>query len=91
MPHKNKNEDLAYKRKRWQHMGNVLSRYKRRRGCDNCGYNKQSAVLEFHHLHDKKKQISDMWLHGKTSIKEEITKCELLCANCHREKRLMAR
>lgn len=45
-------------------------------------------VLEFDHLDDKVYQISDMLKdnHGIDSIKLEIEKCEVRCANCHRKK-----
>lgn len=56
--------------------------------CNNCGYNKYPAVLEFHHLESEKKEFS---ISGKGNIvsweklKIELDKCVLLCANCHRE------
>ena len=46
------------------------------------------VVLEFDHLRDKDKDISNM-MHQAFSlerIKEEIAKCEVRCANCHRRK-----
>jgi 5-methylcytosine-specific restriction endonuclease McrA len=55
--------------------------------CSRCGYNKCLAALEFHHINDDKKQ-NVSWLvmnRGIDTIKKEIAKCILLCANCHRE------
>ena len=55
--------------------------------CQNCGYNKNIAALEFHHLHDKSFQL-DIRNLSNNSIKvlyEESKKCKLLCSNCHRE------
>ena len=45
-------------------------------------------VLEFHHLRDKKYLISNMVSSccSISAIEEEISKCEVLCANCHRRK-----
>lgn len=55
--------------------------------CKNCGYNRCSAALEFHHLDPDKKdfQISKSRSRNFEKIKTEIEKCILLCANCHRE------
>jgi len=55
--------------------------------CVNCKEN-NILVLEFNHLDIDKKiaNISKMVHAGKSlkSIKDEINKCEVLCANCHR-------
>ena len=55
--------------------------------CVVCGYNKCVKALEFHHLDPSKK---DFGLGTNTNrswekVKNEIEKCVLLCANCHRE------
>jgi predicted nucleic acid-binding Zn ribbon protein len=60
--------------------------------CSKCGYNGCLAALEFHHrnpLHKKKyirRQnktmiVSTTW----KTLQKELDKCDLLCANCHRE------
>ena len=60
-------------------------------GCAACGYNKYGAVLEWHHINDKEKDFNPGDLMSQPSFKnwqlyqEEIKKCQLLCANCHRE------
>lgn len=53
--------------------------------CVDCG-NSNIAVLEFDHLRDKKYGISRMYRDGMaiTRIQEEIDKCDVVCANCHR-------
>ena len=55
--------------------------------CVKCGYNRNWAVLEFHHSNgvDKDICISDLIHQAWKRIKEELDKCVLLCANCHRE------
>jgi hypothetical protein len=55
--------------------------------CVDCGES-DPVVLEFDHLGDKKKCISYMVGMGYSlkSIKEEVAKCEVRCANCHKRK-----
>ena len=56
--------------------------------CEKCGYNKCPAVFEFHHLDPKQKDFSIAKNGHSRSwerVKNELDKCILLCANCHRE------
>jgi hypothetical protein len=43
-------------------------------------------VMDFDHLKDKLKDISELvgGGYGLEKIKAEIAKCEIVCANCHR-------
>lgn len=54
--------------------------------CSVCGYGKCISALEFHHRDPTKK---DFGISGTNksfeSIKAELDKCMLVCANCHRE------
>jgi predicted HNH restriction endonuclease len=56
--------------------------------CSICGYRKCSAALEFHHQDPQKKDFG-ISMNGLTrsweKVKQEIEKCALVCANCHRE------
>ena len=54
--------------------------------CACCG-DSRPYVLDFHHVDDDKVDtVSRLICDGNLeSIKEEIQKCVLLCANCHRE------
>src|SRR5690348_15620190 len=63
-----------------------LAQYKQEKGCFDCGYNKHPSALEFDHLRDKFKDISDMVKNGFSikRLQEEIDKCEVVCSNCHR-------
>ena len=54
--------------------------------CNKCGYKKSLAALDFHHRNGDGKNIhitrgTVNW----KEIKAELDKCDLLCANCHRE------
>lgn len=55
--------------------------------CCLCGYNKNIAALEFHHIDKKTKLhgISDGNCRKLEKDIEEVKKCALVCANCHRE------
>ena len=56
--------------------------------CQLCGYERCPDALEFHHLlgTDKKFGVSAKgYTRSWETIKGELDKCALLCANCHRE------
>jgi len=54
--------------------------------CTDCKKEYPSYVMDFDRLSDKKFQISFAAKHGwaKEKILKEISKCEIVCANCHR-------
>jgi len=53
--------------------------------CTTCGET-DPAVLEFHHVGEKDKEVGRMIAQGypPESIATEIAQCVVLCANCHR-------
>jgi 5-methylcytosine-specific restriction endonuclease McrA len=56
--------------------------------CRLCGYNKYVGALHFHHLDPKTKSFSlsnNGLTKSITKLREEASKCILLCANCHAE------
>lgn len=53
--------------------------------CIDCG-EKDPIVLEFDHKGDKRYNIADMTTFSLELLQEEIDKCEIRCANCHRRK-----
>ncbi|HXS14708.1 MAG TPA: hypothetical protein VN711_01110 [Candidatus Saccharimonadales bacterium] len=57
--------------------------------CVDCG-EKDIVVLTFDHINGRGKitNISDMthWRFGLSAIKQEISKCQVRCANCHLRK-----
>lgn len=58
--------------------------------CCDCGYKRNISALEFHHLNpdeksfgiDLRKCSCAKW----DRLVEEVRKCVLICANCHRER-----
>lgn len=63
-----------------------IKTYLKENPCKNCG-EKDITVLEFHHIKDKITEVSKLICLGKLDmLKEEIKKCEVLCANCHKRK-----
>lgn len=55
--------------------------------CQICGYDKCITALEFHHINPKEKDInfSSNTNRSWATTCNEIKKCILVCANCHRE------
>ena len=55
--------------------------------CVDCDGIFHQAIYEFHHLDEKNKKANPAHLinrYGFKKAKEELDKCVLLCANCHR-------
>jgi hypothetical protein len=54
--------------------------------CFLCGYDKNFAALDFHHLRDKNFLINTLTIQKNiTLVYREAAKCVLLCSNCHRD------
>jgi hypothetical protein len=56
--------------------------------CEICAYNKCKGALEFHHLDPNEKDFGIShkgYTRSWESVKKELDKCIMLCANCHRE------
>lgn len=51
--------------------------------CSNCGWQGNQAALQFHHLKGKDFTIGNSANKSWDSIKDEMQKCVILCANCH--------
>lgn len=73
--------DLKEKRRGW------INAYKEDRGCFKCGI-RDYRVLDFHHKDESIKSfgISEYYYHqyDEQKLKNEILKCDVMCANCHR-------
>ena len=56
--------------------------------CQLCHYNKCNASLDFHHLDPNEKDFGisqNNTYRNIDKMKQEVDKCILVCANCHRE------
>ncbi|MBI4208539.1 MAG: hypothetical protein HY538_02385 [Deltaproteobacteria bacterium] len=78
---------IAAVRRRRKKVRQMALEYKGNR-CSRCGYDRCAEALEFHHLDSSEKDfgISDRgYTRSWRKIREELDKCVLICANCHRE------
>lgn len=62
--------------------------YKKTLKCSNCS-EKRHYCLDFHHRDPKTKsfnfkKVIGKQLYGRDRLLEEVAKCDVLCANCHR-------
>lgn len=77
-----------YKRKEWRdrEIDNIrnLRNARKSSGCEICGYNRCLDALDFHHLHNKKFEVNNRKV-GYLKMMKEMSKCIVVCANCHRE------
>lgn len=87
--HRNKQQESEKqrirKKKRYEEAKIFLDGLKESTPCADCGNTYPSCVMDFDHLDDKKFSIANR--KGDVSLKTllfEISKCEIVCANCHR-------
>lgn len=84
---KNKQSELNHVKNRKKMIKMWFVQYKKGLKCLNCGEN-HLATLEFHHnSSNKENNISKMVSEGYSikKIQDELKKCDVLCANCHRK------
>jgi len=53
--------------------------------CPNCGILYPFYMMDFHHIGEKRRNLSRLYGLSKENVDAEIKKCIILCANCHRE------
>jgi hypothetical protein len=65
-----------------------IQEYKSNKKCADCGEDYPYWIMEFDHLRDKKFTIGRYNLKtiSLDVIKEEVLKCDVVCANCHRNR-----
>ena len=85
---KNRKSEIARVAKRKQGLRDWLDEHKLKLACEVCGEN-HPACLDFHHRDSKQKDFSvgnikgHGW--GRERVLQEINKCMVVCANCHRK------
>lgn len=86
---KNKSYYFERNKKRRRNLQVMLMEYLSDKGCVDCG-EKDPIVLEFDHIDPKTKtaSVANMIRHLRNvdKVLEEINKCEIRCANCHKRR-----
>lgn len=63
----------------------IADEFKMERGCSRCGYREHPVALDLHHVDGERKEFSvSGQIASLKRLREELAKCEVLCANCHR-------
>ena len=76
--------DRAYRRR--AHLRQLINEAKSK-PCADCGVSYPFYVMDFDHRDDKSFAISQAWrTRSWERVLLEIKKCDVVCANCHRER-----
>lgn len=80
-----KAEHYVRSRARYLKLRDHIRQVKEQTPCADCKVQYPPCVMDFDHLRDKSFNVSNVrgWASLET-LKAEIAKCELVCANCHR-------
>ena len=85
-----KSKMIEAQRERRDKVRLYILEYKSDKECADCKIPYPHYILHFDHLRDKTAAISQMARDcNLEKIKEEIEKCELVCANCHAHRTYM--
>lgn len=77
-------KDLAYATNRQAQRQQLLNQLKDV-PCKDCGQRFPPYCMDFDHVRGEKfKDLSDIKSHALQVIMDEVAKCEIVCANCHR-------
>jgi transcription elongation factor Elf1 len=84
----NRRKEMARVKKRKMELRAWLDEYKKNLACEKCGEN-HIACLDFHHRDASQKDFSVGSIKefgwGRERVLNEIEKCMVVCANCHRK------
>jgi len=83
-----KEKTLQRQQKKRNAIATLIAEYKQEKGCADCKEKYPYWMLDFDHIRDKSFTISNhrMSTAKIDIIKKEIEKCEVVCANCHRNR-----
>jgi len=80
----NKDKTAVIAKKHRQKASEYVRQIKDNAQCMDCKVRYPYYVMDFDHLRDKRFSLAHRKDNHISRIKEEIAKCELVCANCHR-------
>jgi hypothetical protein len=71
----------------WEHCRALLNAAKEV-PCMDCGVEYPPYIMDFDHRDPSQKtgEVTRLVTHGEKRVLEEIAKCDIVCANCHRER-----
>ena len=76
---------VAKRRRRRIKRHRAIVREAKRQPCIDCGMTFPPEAMDFDHIGLKKNEVSRLvYLSGTDALLEEIKRCEVVCANCHR-------
>jgi hypothetical protein len=64
--------------------GKAIIEELKRKPCADCGLTFPSVCMDFDHVRGRKKNTIGVLLCCTESLRRELAKCEVVCANCHR-------
>lgn len=92
--YKYREKSIARTKKRRKDLVKWFIEIRQQYKCEKCG-EERWYVLDFHHKDSQAKtgEVADLVARSfsKKRISEEISKCSVLCANCHREEHYLIR
>lgn len=79
--------ELNAKHKEYRGKRGELFRSLKSKPCADCGVSYGPHVMDFDHVRGEKEyNIGNMQHYSLQRLLDEIAKCDLVCANCHRER-----
>lgn len=87
-PRPDASPELERKRRYWRSQIRELERLKER-PCADCGGRFPSCAMDFDHRNPEEKQYTVSRMVGRAGLPRivaEVVKCDIVCANCHRDR-----